>query len=111
MSSNRADSTNNILLGSDNFIKSLLTKYMDGTENIITEDLEPFNNITNNDDYENFSFLEENINENNLIKGPLITDTNFQDKDLFNLEKPDLGDPVVIFKNVKKRLRWKFNLI
>ena len=32
----------------------------------------------------------------------LITDTNFQDKDLFNLEKPDLGDPVVIFKNVKK---------
>jgi tRNA A-37 threonylcarbamoyl transferase component Bud32 len=59
---------------------------MDGTENIITEDLEPFNNITNNDDYENFSFLEENINENNLIKGPLITDTNILPKEDIKME-------------------------
>ena len=88
LSSNRADSTNNILLGSDNFIKSLLTKYMDGTENIINEDLEPFNNITNNDDYENFSFLDENINENNLIKGPLITDTNILPKE--DIKKEDI---------------------
>ena len=81
LSSNRADSMNNILLTSDNFVKSLLSKYMDGTDNIINEDLEPFNNIENNEDYENFSFFEDNINENNIVKGPLNTETNILPKE------------------------------
>ena len=32
----------------------------------------------------------------------LITDTTSKDQDIFNLDKPSLGEPVVIFKNVKK---------
>ena len=60
---NRTDSSNDLLISSDNFIKSLLSKYLDGTDNIINEDLEPFNN---NEDYENISFFEGNINENNV---------------------------------------------
>ena len=76
LSNNRTDSTNNLLLSSENFIKSLLTKYMDGTDNIINEDLEPFNNIDNNEDYENFSFLGDNTNEMSIIKEPIKTEVN-----------------------------------
>ena len=32
----------------------------------------------------------------------LITDTTSRNQDIFNLDKPSLGDPVVIFRNVKK---------
>ena len=67
LTSNRKDSPNNILT-SDNFIKNLLTNYIDGTDNILNEDLEPFNNIDNNDDYENFSFNEDNNIENNTMR-------------------------------------------
>ena len=35
----------------------------------------------NNEDYENFSFFEENINENNIVKEPLITETNLLPKE------------------------------
>ena len=65
---NRTDSSNNLLAGTDNFIKNLLNNYLDGTDNIINEDLEPFNIIDNNDDYENFSFLEEKNNESNTMR-------------------------------------------
>ena len=60
----RKDSSSNILL-EDNFIKNLLTKYLDGTDNIINEDLEPFNILDNNEDNENSSFIEDNNNDNN----------------------------------------------
>ena len=61
---NRNESSNNIMLGSDdNFVKSLLSKYMDGTDNIINEDSEAFNNIKTNADYDNISIFEEE-NEN-----------------------------------------------
>ena len=76
LSNNRADSTKNLLLNSDNFIKNLLTKYMDGTDNIINEDLEPFNNIDDNEDYENFSFLRDNTKEISVIKEPIKTEAN-----------------------------------
>ena len=70
LSANNNESSNNIMLGSeDNFIKTLLNKYMDGTDNIINEDSEAFNNINNNGDFENISlFGEENENtETNTI--------------------------------------------
>ena len=70
LSANNTESSNNIMLGSDdNFIKTLLNKYMDGTDNIINEDSEAFNNINNNGDYENISlFGEENENtETNTV--------------------------------------------
>ena len=59
------NSSINLLLGTDNFIENLLSKYQDGTDNIINEDVEPFNNIINNDDYDNFSFHDEKNNDNN----------------------------------------------
>ena len=71
LENNRSDSTNNLLLGSDNFIKSLLSKYLDGTDNIINEDLEQFNIIENNEDNGNLSFFNEkndNDNDNNKMK-------------------------------------------
>ena len=47
----------NIILGSeDNFIKTLLSKYIDGTDNIINEDTEAFNNIN---EYENISIFND----------------------------------------------------
>jgi tRNA A-37 threonylcarbamoyl transferase component Bud32 len=72
---NRADSSHNILLGTENFVKSLLSKYMDGSDDILNEDLEAFNNNENNEDYEQYSFLEDNI-ENTTIREPLTLKKN-----------------------------------
>ena len=77
LSSYRSDSTNNLLLNSDNFIKNLLSKYLDGTDNIINEDLEPFNCIGDDEDYENFSLYMENNIENNTLRESLKTNKNF----------------------------------
>ena len=64
LNSNKTESSNNIMLGTDDmFIKTLLSKYMDGTDNIINEDSEAFNNIKNTADNDNISFFEEE-NEN-----------------------------------------------
>ena len=75
--SNRSDSTNNLLLNSDNFVKSLLSKYLDGTDNIINEDLEPFNYIGGDEDNENLSFYGQNNNENNTIRESLKLNKNY----------------------------------
>ncbi len=77
---NRADSSNNIILSKDNFVKSLLSKYMDGTDDIINEDLEPLNNIRRNEDYENFSFLDDN-NEDNTVREPSSLKKNLLSKE------------------------------
>ena len=78
LSSYRADSTNNLLLSSDNFIKSLLSKYLDGTDNIINEDLEPFNCFCGDEENENLSFYGENNNEeNNIIRESLKMNKNY----------------------------------
>ena len=78
LSSYRADSTNNLLLSSDNFIKSLLSKYLDGTDNIINEDLEPFNCFCGDEKNENLSFYGENNNkENNTIRESLKIKKNY----------------------------------
>ena len=104
LSSNRTDSTNNLILTSDNFIKSLLSKYMDGTDNIINEDLEPFNNIENNEDYENFSFLGENINETNLVvKEPLNTETNLLPKEEIKKDKNNRTNNTGNSSKIKKK--------
>ena len=67
LSYNKTESSNNLLLDSDdNFIKTLLSKYMDGTDNIINEDSEAFNNIKSNIDNENTSMLDED-NDNTEI--------------------------------------------
>ena len=42
-----------------------MSKYLDGTDNIINEDLEPFNYIGGDEDNENLSFYGHNNNENN----------------------------------------------
>ena len=78
LSSYRADSTNNLLLNSDNFIKSLLSKYLDGTDNIINEDLEPFNCFGGDEDYEHLSFFGENNNESNTIRESLKLNKKYQ---------------------------------
>ena len=78
LSSYRADSTNNLLLNSDNFIKSLLSKYLDGTDNIINEDLEPFNCFGGDEDYEHLSFFGENNNESNTIRESLKLNTKYK---------------------------------
>ena len=77
---NRTDSSNNIILSTDNFVKSLLSKYMDGTDDIINEDLEPLNNIRRNEDYENFSFLDDN-NEDNTVREPSSLKKNLLSKE------------------------------
>ena len=67
--SNNDNNENIILESDDNFIKTLLGNYLDGTDNIINEDTEDFNNIKKNADYENNSlFNEENENtETNTV--------------------------------------------
>ena len=72
LENNRSDSPNDLLIGSDNFIKNLLINYLDGTDNIINEDIEPFNNLENDGEKENSSFkndLEDNDNDNRKEKG------------------------------------------
>jgi tRNA A-37 threonylcarbamoyl transferase component Bud32 len=73
----RKDSSSNILL-EDNFIKNLLTKYLDGTDNIINEDLEPFNCFGGDEDYEHLSFFGENNNESNTIRESLKLNKKYQ---------------------------------
>ena len=62
LENNRSDGSNNLLSGADAFVKNLLSKYIDGTDNIINEDLEQFNleddefeNVINNNDNEDKS--------------------------------------------------------
>ena len=56
----------------DNFIKTLLSKYNEGIDNIINEDSEAFNNITNNGEFENNSLFGE---ENEITETNTITET------------------------------------
>ena len=65
LENNRSDSPNELLIGSDNFVQSLLMNYLDGTDNIINEDIEPFNNIENNDKLENQFFNNNNEDNDN----------------------------------------------
>ena len=84
------DTNDNIILGSDdNFIKTLLAKYIDGTDNIINEDTEAFNNVKSNVDFENISlFNEENENtEINTIIEPLDIKKNSTSKDDIKINK------------------------
>ena len=114
LSSNRKDSPNNIL-ASDNFIKNLLTNYIDGTDNILNEDLEPFNNIDNNDDYDKFSFIEDNNIENNTMretinhKNSMLSkeDLNSESNTINNLNKNN--DNKEIPKNKRKLSKIMFN--
>ena len=63
----RSDSPNDLLTGSDNFVQSLLMNYLDGTDNLINEVIDPFINLENNDEIEKSSFINEN-NENGKEK-------------------------------------------
>jgi len=63
----RSDSPNDLLTGSDNFVQSLLMNYLDGTDNLINEVIDPFINLENNDEMEKSSFINEN-NENGKEK-------------------------------------------
>ena len=84
---------------SDNFIKNLLTNYIDGTDNIINDDLEPFNNIVINDDYENFSFLEENKIDNNTVREPMSLKKDLLLKD--EIKKDKINNTII---NKKKNV-------
>ena len=73
------ESCNNIMLGSvDNFVKTMLSNYKDGSDNIINEDSEAFNNMKNNIDNEDLSlFGDENENtETNTVRENLDINTN-----------------------------------
>ena len=79
LSYTNTESRNNIIFSSeDNFVKSLLSKYMDGTDNIINEDSEAFNNMKNNIDNEDLSlFGDENENtETNTVRETLDINNN-----------------------------------
>ena len=79
LSYTNTESSNNIIFGSeDNFVKTLLSKYMDGTDNIINEDSEAFNNMKNNIDNEDLSlFGDENENtETNTVRETLDININ-----------------------------------
>ena len=94
LENDRSDSINNILSGSDNFIKVLLSNYIDGTDNIINEDLEQFNNIDNNDDYENSSFFESKDSNTVRVKEPINMKKSFA--------KSNECNTINISKNLKK---------
>ena len=98
---NRTDSSNNLIMESDNFIKNLLTNYIDGTDNIINDDLEPFNNIVINDDYENFSFLEENKIDNNTVREPMSLKKDLLLKD--EIKKDKINNTIINKKNNNKK--------
>ena len=87
LNENKAESRNNIMIGTeDNFIKTLLSKYNEGIDNIINEDSEAFNNITNNRDFENISlFGEENENtETNTLTETIEIKKEISNKDSNN---------------------------
>ena len=87
LSYTKTESSNNIMLGSeDNFVKTLLSKYMDGSDNIINEDSEAFNNIKSNIDNEDLSlFGDENENtETNTVRETLDINNNINKKDSSN---------------------------
>ncbi len=100
---NRTDSSNNLIMESDNFIKNLLTNYIDGTDNIINDDLEPFNNIAINDDYENFSFLEENKIDNNTVREPMSLKKDLLLRD--EIKKDRKNNTINKKNNNKKKLK------
>ena len=100
---NRTDSTNNLLAGTDNFIKNLLNNYLDGTDNIINEDLEPFNIIDNNDDYENFSFLEEKNNESNTMRESISFQKNLLLKE--DTKKDTINSNTNNMEKIKKKTK------
>ena len=70
----------------DNFIKTLLSKYNEGIDNIINEDSEAFNNITNNGEFENNSLFGE---ENEITETNTITET-------IEMKKDGLSHPLLV---------------
>ena len=119
LSANNNESSNNIMLGSeDNFIKTLLNKYMDGTDNIINEDSEAFNNINNNGNFENISlFGEENENtETNTIIETLDLKKdkekeNYENQSNKNLAKVNLSKSLNFNVNSTKKKKKENNLM
>ena len=119
LSANNNESSNNIMLGSeDNFIKTLLNKYMDGTDNIINEDSEAFININNNGDFENISlFGEENENtETNTIIETLDLKKdkekeNYENHSNKNLTKVNLSKSLNFNLNSTKNKKKESNLM
>ena len=87
LSYNKTESSNNILLGSDdNFIKTLLSKYMDGTDDIINEDSEAFNNIKSNIDNEDISMFDDD-NDNTEVHTAREHYDNNSKKESNNIDK------------------------
>ena len=81
------ESCNNLMLGSvDNFVKTMLSNYMDGSDNIINEDSEAFNNMKNNINNEDLSlFGDENENtETNTVRENFDINNNNNKKDSSN---------------------------
>ena len=64
MNYNKTENNNDIIIGNEDlFVKTMLSNYNEGIDNIINEDSEAFNNIQSNADCDNISMFEEE-NEN-----------------------------------------------
>ena len=88
LENNRSDSTNNLLSGADSFVKNLLSKYIDGTDNIINEDLEQFN--LDDEEIKNISFFGEKDDNNNNININHINNNDNEDKSKTTREEESL---------------------
>ena len=92
LENNRSDSPNELLIGSDNFIQSLLMNYLDGTDNIINEDIEPFNIMENNDKKEISSFINNNEDNGNEKEKENKTSREYRDINRSFLNKEEKRD-------------------
>ena len=88
LENNRSDSTNNLLSDADSFVQNLLSKYIDGTDNIINEDLEQFN--LEDEEIQNVSFFGEKNDNNNNNNNNNINNNDNEDKSKTTREEESL---------------------
>ena len=104
LENNRSDSSNNLLSGADSFVKNLLSKYIDGTDNIINEDLEQFNL-----EDENASFFGEKNDNNNNNNDININNNDNEDKSKTTREEESLKKSFMNQEEIKKEKKEEIN--
>ena len=112
LENNRSDSTNDLLSGADSFVKNLLSKYKDGTDNVINEDLEQFN--LDDDLIENISFFgqkDDNNNDNNNINNNDNEDKSKTTREEESLKKSSVNKEEIVKENEKKEEINNYNNI
>ena len=107
LENNRSDSTNNLLSGADSFVKNLLSKYIDGTDNIINEDLEQFN--LDDEEIKNISFFGEKDDNNNNININHINNNDNEDKSKTTKEEESLKKSFINQEEIEKEKKEEIN--